>query len=253
MVGGLLLDKQKSRVTTGLPDHYYLEPTVKLLAWLSLLAFPFAFIVFVIDSIILFIFCAFAAMFLIFASTGPCNNAILWSVLYKDRPLAMAFNTFSIHALGDALAPVLVGFIIQTRHHAGYSKKEAYNFAMAIACTWLLLSTLCFFFARFFLNKLYRDLESLDENLKKQEAGYFLILVKPFLSCCVLFFFFFDLCDTVLLLFLKQHHKYNQSSLYFVNITILANNPFSALFLFFYVAFSRGKKKRVLNATNYVL
>ncbi|ETN98878.1 transporter [Reticulomyxa filosa] len=144
--------KKKKRGTHGLPDHYYLEPTVRLLAWLSLLAFPFALVVFVIDSIVLFIFCAFVAMFLIFASTGPCNNAILWSVLYKDRPLAMAFNTFSIHALGDALAPVLVGFMVQTRYHAGHSKKRP------ITLLWLLLalgccSVLCAFFGSLLFEK----------------------------------------------------------------------------------------------------
>jgi len=45
----------------------------------------------------------------VFMGQGPGNDCILWAVDLKDRPFAMSLCLFSIHAFGDAAAPVVIG------------------------------------------------------------------------------------------------------------------------------------------------
>ena len=82
VIGGALLDKLKSRVPSDSPDHFFLKPTMKLLMWCSLLAWPFSTAAFLFDSIAMFCVFVFIAEFIIFLSMGPANNAILWYVYY---------------------------------------------------------------------------------------------------------------------------------------------------------------------------
>jgi MFS family permease len=51
------------------------------------------------------------AQLLMFLSTGPVNAAIVNSVKPLERASAVAFGVFSIHILGDAISPWLIGVI----------------------------------------------------------------------------------------------------------------------------------------------
>jgi len=67
------------------------------------LLFPF------LNELVLVVILVSWCLLFIFMSLGPVNNAILWAVDLKDRTFAMAITVFSIHALGDAAAPVVLG------------------------------------------------------------------------------------------------------------------------------------------------
>ncbi len=52
----------------------------------------------------------FAAEFLLFLNTGPLNAAVVNSVGAHIRATAIAVNLFTIHLLGDAFSPTLIGY-----------------------------------------------------------------------------------------------------------------------------------------------
>ncbi len=53
----------------------------------------------------------FAAEFLLLLNTGPLNAAVVNSVGAHIRATAVAVNLFTIHLLGDALSPTLIGYL----------------------------------------------------------------------------------------------------------------------------------------------
>jgi MFS family permease len=81
-----------------------------LSAWGSVLAIPFAALVFFGPPRV-FLPGAFAAEFFLFLGTGPLNAAIVNSVGAPIRATAISVNLFVIHALGDAVSPHLIGRI----------------------------------------------------------------------------------------------------------------------------------------------
>jgi len=81
-----------------------------LSAWGSVLAIPFAAMVFFGPPRV-FLPGAFAAEFFLFLGTGPLNAAIVNSVAAPIRATAISVNLFVIHALGDAVSPHLIGRI----------------------------------------------------------------------------------------------------------------------------------------------
>jgi len=144
MFGGLVLDKMKAKLPAESPAYKYCKPALRLLVFLDLAAFPFALVAVLWNSVPVFIVGGFLTEFFIFAAAGPVNNVILWSVLYQDRPLASALNTLAIHGLGDALAPLLIGGMVDSLTGSGHDEGHAYNFAFAVATCWLLFSALAF-------------------------------------------------------------------------------------------------------------
>jgi len=165
--GGLVLDKLKSKLPMDSPAYMYCKPALKLLVVLSFISFPFAFIVVLWNSIPVFIIGAALTEFFIFASAGPVNNVILWSVLYEDRPLAAALNTLAIHALGDACAPLIVGAIIVSSTNAGHDDAYAYNFAFGIAVFWLIFSGIAFIGGVYTIQWLERWMVRNGQSLRK--------------------------------------------------------------------------------------
>jgi MFS family permease len=79
-------------------------------AWGSILAIPFAAMVFFGPPRV-FLPGAFAAEFFLFLGTGPLNAAIVNSVAAPIRATAISLNLFIIHALGDAFSPSLIGML----------------------------------------------------------------------------------------------------------------------------------------------
>ena len=53
----------------------------------------------------------FGALFFIFFNTGPANTAVANVSLSSVRAMAFGLNIFVMHALGDAIAPPLLGLI----------------------------------------------------------------------------------------------------------------------------------------------
>lgn len=79
-------------------------------AWSALLAVPFAAAVFFGPARWL-LPGAYVAEFFIFLNTGPLNTAIVNSVAAPIRSTAISLNLFTIHFLGDAFSPGLIGRI----------------------------------------------------------------------------------------------------------------------------------------------
>ena len=143
--GGLVLDKMKSTFPEGTPAFMYCGSALRLLICLDLIAFPCALVVVLLaPSLPVFIVGGFVAEFCIFGSFGPVNNAILWSVLLRDRPLAVAMSQLTMHCLGDALAPVIIGNIVDLSTDNGHEKAYSYSVAFAVATLWLLFSAIAF-------------------------------------------------------------------------------------------------------------
>ena len=53
----------------------------------------------------------FVAEFFLLANTAPLNAALVNSVSARIRATAIAVNLFTIHLLGDAFSPALMGYI----------------------------------------------------------------------------------------------------------------------------------------------
>lgn len=81
--------------------------------WLSALATlaaaPFAWVALTTGSHSLYLACMVAAQLLMFLSTGPINAAIVNLVAPIERASAVALSIFTIHVLGDAVSPYLIG------------------------------------------------------------------------------------------------------------------------------------------------
>ena len=101
LVGGITGDRLRKRF----PGSYFLVSGVGIL-----IAFPFSaamlFTPFPGAWILMFI-----AIFFLFFNTGPSNTALANVTLPTVRATAFAVNIFIIHALGDALAPPLIGAV----------------------------------------------------------------------------------------------------------------------------------------------
>jgi MFS family permease len=55
----------------------------------------------------------FGAVFFLFFNTGPANTALANVTSSSLRATAFAVNIFVIHALGDAISPALIGWIVR--------------------------------------------------------------------------------------------------------------------------------------------
>lgn len=101
LIGGMTGD----RLRKYFPGSYFLVSGVGIL-----IAFPFSaamlFTPFPAAWALMFI-----AIFFLFFNTGPSNTALANVTLPTVRATAFAVNIFIIHALGDALAPPLIGAV----------------------------------------------------------------------------------------------------------------------------------------------
>lgn len=101
LVGGMAGDRLRSRF----PGSYFLVSGIGIL-----IAFPFS-------ALMLFTPFPFAwapmfiAIFFLFFNTGPSNTALANVTAPSIRATAFAVNILIIHALGDALAPPLIGAV----------------------------------------------------------------------------------------------------------------------------------------------
>jgi len=110
-------------VTTGLAGtflggwlgDYLLRRTSQAYLWLSgvatLAAAPMIFLALKASEPCWYWTGVVIAEFLMFASTGPINSAIVNEVSAEMRATAVALSIFAIHIFGDVPAPTLVGVI----------------------------------------------------------------------------------------------------------------------------------------------
>jgi len=97
----------------GWLGDYCVKYSRQAFLWLSgiatLVAAPFVWMALTTKSPTLYLICMVAAQLLMFLSTGPINAAIVNLVLPAVRASAVALSVFSIHLLGDAVSPYLIG------------------------------------------------------------------------------------------------------------------------------------------------
>lgn len=109
--------------------------------WGFLVAAPIMIMALVADTVPVCLSAVFAAEFFLFLSTGPQNTVIVNVTAPALRAMAFAVNIFVIHALGDAISPVIIGAL-----------SDASDLRSALLMTpsaVLLAAALSFFCARF--------------------------------------------------------------------------------------------------------
>jgi len=136
-LGGVVLDRVKQKHNCDGDDLIPLSLAAinisllfMLLALGPALLFPF------IHELTLVVILVTWCLLFIFMSLGPVNNAILWSVDLKDRTFAMALSVFSIHAFGDAAAPVILGAL---QDSFGWSLALFIGMCPCVLCSFLLV------------------------------------------------------------------------------------------------------------------
>jgi MFS family permease len=77
----------------------------------TLVAAPFAWFALTVASSTEYLICMVMAQLLMFLSTGPINACIVNLVSPNQRATAVALSVFTIHLLGDAISPLLIGAV----------------------------------------------------------------------------------------------------------------------------------------------
>jgi MFS family permease len=101
-LGGMAGDKLRSRF----PSSYFLVSGMAMLAgfplFLAALHAPFPWAIWIL---------IFLSCFCLFFNTGPTNTILANVTPPSMRAIGFALNIFVIHALGDVISPVIVGFL----------------------------------------------------------------------------------------------------------------------------------------------
>lgn len=102
LLGGILGDYLRNR---GVRGAYF-----KVAGWGMIVAFPFflgmLYAPFPVAWALLFV-----AVFFLFFNTGPANTILANVTRSEVRATAFAINILVIHALGDAISPLIIGFV----------------------------------------------------------------------------------------------------------------------------------------------
>ncbi len=102
LLGGVLGDYLRKR---GVRGAYF-----KVAGWGMMVAFPFfltmLFVPFPLAWVMLFV-----AVFFLFFNTGPANTILANVTRSEIRATAFAINILVIHAFGDAVSPLIIGFV----------------------------------------------------------------------------------------------------------------------------------------------
>jgi len=99
----------------GWLGDYWAKYSRSAFLWLcalsTLAAAPFVWLALTTASPGLYLFSMIVAQLCLFLSTGPVNAAIVNLVSPLERATAVALSVFSIHFLGDAISPFLIGTV----------------------------------------------------------------------------------------------------------------------------------------------
>ncbi|MCI0702056.1 MAG: MFS transporter [Planctomycetia bacterium] len=102
LLGGLLGDKLRNRGVRGAYFH--------VAGWGMMIGFP-AFVAILYVPFPFGWVMIFVAVFCLFFNTGPMNTVIANVTRSEIRASAFAINILIIHALGDAISPLIIGFV----------------------------------------------------------------------------------------------------------------------------------------------
>lgn len=128
LLGGIVGDRLRERY----PGSYFLVSGVAML-----LAFPFFLVVLVVDFPWAWLF-VFLSCFCLFFNTGP-TNTILANVTHPSiRATGFALNIFVIHALGDAISPLVIG-VLRGAYHDPANPARGMNVAFGFVSALILL------------------------------------------------------------------------------------------------------------------
>jgi MFS transporter, Spinster family, sphingosine-1-phosphate transporter len=102
LLGGVLGDRLTNRGMKGAYFH--------VVGWSMMVGFPF-FVAMLYVPFPMAWGLLFVAVFFLFFNTGPANTILANVVRSEIRATAFAVNIFIIHAFGDAISPLVIGFI----------------------------------------------------------------------------------------------------------------------------------------------
>lgn len=122
-----------------------------------------AFGLFTSDKSLFWVFCSIS-VFLMFCNSGPLNAAISNVSMPAVRATAFAITIFTIHILGDALSPWLIGVVADDMEKKyQFSHVDSLRFAVQIAPPAMLIGGIVLLI---FAKHLPRDMESVERKLK---------------------------------------------------------------------------------------
>lgn len=102
LLGGIAGDYLRKK---GVRGAYF-----KVAGWGMIVAFPF-FLGMLFTSLPLTWLLLFVAVFFLFFNTGPANTILANVTRSEIRATAFAINILIIHALGDAISPLIIGYV----------------------------------------------------------------------------------------------------------------------------------------------
>lgn len=102
LAGGWLGDRFQKRASTG---YLYVS------AFGFMLGAPMMILALLTSDLTICLTAVFCAEMSLFVNTGPLNTVLVNVVSPDRRALAFAVNIFTIHALGDAVSPAIIGFL----------------------------------------------------------------------------------------------------------------------------------------------
>jgi MFS family permease len=106
-----------------------------------------------------------AAVFLLFCNSGPLNAAILNVSMPAVRATAFAITIFTIHLLGDALSPLVIGWMSDQFRTKGIASTEAQSlqYAFLVAPPVMLIgSVILILFAKHYP----RDVDAVEKRIR---------------------------------------------------------------------------------------
>lgn len=129
----------------------YLREKVKrayfIVGYLSFfLSIPFAILAIFSENLNLSLLFIFLSEFFIFWHSGPYHAAIVEIIPVSIRSMAFAINIFILHAFGDAISPMIIGYI---------SDKTELLVAIFFSSIYLIFGGITSILAGFFYNKNY--------------------------------------------------------------------------------------------------
>jgi MFS family permease len=151
MLGGWLGDRLRRRYKSA---YFLVSGTAILLAFPPTVAmlfvpFPYAWIF------------VFLAIFFLFFNTGPSNTALANVTPPTVRASAYALNIFTIHLLGDAISPPLMGWL---------APRTSWNVAFLVVAAMMVVAGICWLIGTRFLAKDTDAVTAVEEAAKRQTA-----------------------------------------------------------------------------------
>jgi MFS family permease len=121
-------------------------------AWAMFLAFPAFLGLLYAPFPLAWVFLALT-VFLVFLNTGPSNTAIANVTAPAIRASAFALNIFVIHALGDAISPLLIGIVADARARGGANEAAALQSGFLLVAIAMIVAGICWVIGARYLDR----------------------------------------------------------------------------------------------------